>query len=58
MLLYAKTDEEIQPYNRYQMSGNQISVQTLDLSGDFQTIKEQLNAIVNEYFPELLETGD
>ena len=31
MLLYAKTDEEIYPNNVYQMSGNQITVRTLDL---------------------------
>ena len=31
MLLYAKTDEEIYPDNKYQMSGNQITVRTLDL---------------------------
>ena len=35
MLLYAKTDEMIQPGNTYQMSGNQISVKTLDLTGVF-----------------------
>ena len=32
MLLYAKTDEEIYPNNVYQMSGNQITVRTLDLN--------------------------
>lgn len=32
MLLYAATDEAVQPNNRYQMSGNQISVRTLDLN--------------------------
>lgn len=31
MLLYAKTEEEIQPDNVYQMHGSQISVKTLDL---------------------------
>ncbi|RHK48972.1 5-methylcytosine-specific restriction endonuclease system specificity protein McrC [Lachnospira eligens] len=36
MLLYAKTDEDIQPNNVYQMSGNQISVKTLDLNLPFQ----------------------
>lgn len=36
MLLYAKTDEDIQPDNVYQMSGNQISVKTLDLNLPFQ----------------------
>lgn len=50
MLLYAKTDETIQPDNVYQMSGNQISVKTLDLNRDFSEIAAQLNAIVREHF--------
>lgn len=50
MLLYAATDEAIQPDNVYQMSGNQISVKTLDLNCDFLEIATQLNAIVDEYF--------
>lgn len=41
MLLYAKTDEEIQPDNEYWMSGNKIGVKTLDLSGDFDSIEKQ-----------------
>lgn len=45
MILYAKTDEEIVPDNRYQMSGNQIYVQALDLSVDFEEIEEQLAKI-------------
>lgn len=32
MLLYARTDETIQPDGVYKMSGNQISVRTLDLN--------------------------
>ena len=50
MLLYAKTDETIQPDNVYQMSGNKISVKTLDLNRDFSEIAAQLNAIVSEHF--------
>ena len=50
MLLYAATDEAIQPDNSYQMSGNQISVKTLDLNRDFSEIAAQLNAIVDEHF--------
>lgn len=45
MLVYAKTDEQIQPNNEYTMSGNKISVKTLDLNCDFEMIKEQLNQI-------------
>lgn len=50
MLLYAKTDEEIQPDNEYYMSGNKISVKTLDLNTDFTSIKNQLDNIVNKHF--------
>ena len=50
MLLYAATNEAIQPDNSYQMSGNKISVKTLDLNRDFSEIAAQLNAIVTEHF--------
>lgn len=50
MLLYAKTEEEIQPDQKYMMSGNRISVRTLDLNLDFAEIKNQLDGIVEEYF--------
>ncbi len=47
LLLYAKTDEEIQPDGTYQMSGNQISVKTLDLNCDFAVIRKQLDSILD-----------
>lgn len=50
MLLYAKTDEEIQPDNVYQMSGNKISVKTLDLNCDFTVMTDSLDSIVIEHF--------
>ena len=50
MLLYAQTDESVQPNNTYQMSGNKISVRTLDLNCDFAQIAKQLNQIVEEHF--------
>jgi 5-methylcytosine-specific restriction enzyme subunit McrC len=53
MLLYAKTDEKIMPNQRYKMSGNKISVRTLDLNMEFDGIKKQLDEIVDEYFGEL-----
>ena len=52
MLLYARTEDAIQPDNTYRMSGNKISVRTLDLNREFSEIKAQLNAIVDEYFPQ------
>ncbi len=53
MLLYAATDEAIQPGGCYRMSGNRISVKTLDLNRDFAEIAAQLNAIANEYFKDV-----
>jgi len=50
MLLYAKTDEQIQPDHVYHMSGNKISVRTLNLSCEFSEIAEQLDLIVNNHF--------
>ena len=50
MLLYAKTDEMIQPDNTYQMSGNEISVSTLNLNCDFLDITEQLDRIMMSNF--------
>ena len=50
MLLYAKTDEQLVPDNTFQMSGNTISVKTLDLNQDFIHIAKQLDDIVYNYF--------
>ncbi|MDD2297450.1 MAG: 5-methylcytosine-specific restriction endonuclease system specificity protein McrC [Sphaerochaetaceae bacterium] len=50
MLLYARTDEAIQPDNEYQMSGNKISVKTLDLNCEFSVIADQLKGIVEQHF--------
>ena len=47
MLLYAGTDDAIQPNNDYQMSGNQISVKTLDMDCDFSKIAAQLDSIAD-----------
>ena len=49
MLLYARTDEEIQPDNTYMMSGNCISVKTLDLNCEFAEIADSLNAIADAF---------
>lgn len=49
MLLYARTREEVQPGHDYLMSGNRISVKTLDLNQDFDVIKKQLDNIVEVY---------
>lgn len=45
MLLYAATDEDVQPDFTYRMSGNQIGVRTLDLDRPFEDIRAQLDGI-------------
>lgn len=50
MLLYAKTDEDVYPHHVYQMSGNQITVRTLNLNLIFSDIAKQLNEIVESHF--------
>lgn len=54
MLLYAMTDEMITPDQKYKMSGNKISIRTLDLNLDFEGIKDQLDKIVKEHFDEAI----
>ena len=49
MLLYARTDEEIQPDDEYMMSGNKISVKTINLNCDFSEISAQLNTIADKF---------
>jgi 5-methylcytosine-specific restriction enzyme subunit McrC len=58
MLLYAKTDEPLVPDNVYQMSGNQISVKTLDLNQDFPKVAGQLDQIVKDHFGISLSEND
>lgn len=50
MLLYARTDEKIQPDVVYKMSGNQISVRTIDLDMPFEDIRKQLDEIAESHF--------
>lgn len=50
MLLYAGTDEANQPNEDYRMSGNKISVKTLNLDRPFARISAQLDAIAEQYF--------
>lgn len=49
MLLYAQTDEVAQPDKEYWMSGNKISVKTLNLDCEFKSIENQLNAIAEDF---------
>ena len=50
MLLYAKTDEETYPNSEYQMSGNKITVRTLNLNCEFENIAAQLDEIAKKHF--------
>lgn len=47
MLLYAKTNDEIQPDGDYYMSGNRILTKNLDLNTDFDDISAFLNSITS-----------
>ena len=49
LILYAKTDETVQPDSTYLMSGNRISVKTLDLDCDFSNVAAQLNKIADDF---------
>lgn len=55
MLLYAKTEETIAPDCDFMMSGNRISVKTLDLNIAFNNIADQLNRIAELYFGEVIK---
>ena len=49
MLLYARTDAEVQPDADFSVSGNRFAVKTLDLNREFSEIAAQLDAIAQEY---------
>lgn len=49
MLLYVKTGEMIQPNGAYKMTGNTISVSTLDLNCELSEISAQLNSVAERY---------
>lgn len=50
MLLYARTNELLAPDDMYRISGNKISVQTLDLNKEFSFISAQLDRIAEDQF--------
>lgn len=51
MLLYAKTKNDLIPNDgaSYDINGNVITVKSLDLSGDFESITKQLDEITKSY---------
>jgi 5-methylcytosine-specific restriction enzyme subunit McrC len=48
MLLYAATDEGLQPDYKYSLSKSRITVRTLNLNCDFPEIRKQLDQIADE----------
>lgn len=50
MLLYAATDEKVKADAEYHMSGNQISVRTIDLDCEWEQVTAQLDTVVTDYF--------
>lgn len=50
MLLYARTISADQPNHHYKINGNKISVITLDLNQDFESIRADLIKYADEYF--------
>lgn len=50
MLLYARTNDEAQPDEEYTMSGNNISVKTLDLNSEFSIIRQKLDQIAESLY--------
>ena len=49
MLLYAATDEDVQPDNVYHICGNEISARSLDLDREFCDIKKVLDELINRW---------
>ena len=50
LVLYAKTDDEVQPEGLWSMSGNSIGMGTVDLGAEFPAIAATLDGIVERYF--------
>lgn len=50
LLLYARTEEDVLPKQDYKMSGNRISVDTINLDCEFAKIRKKLDGIVEAYF--------
>ena len=49
LLLYARTDEAMQPDNTCSMHGSQISVRTLDMNRPFEEIRGRLDGIAKDF---------
>ncbi len=49
MLMYARTDEKFLPDGDYRMSGNEISIRSLDLNCEFEGIRTQLDEVIERF---------
>ena len=49
ILLYAKTDGEVQPELKNKINGLSIGSTTLDLTGDFSVIREKFESLLKQY---------
>ncbi len=58
LLLYARTADEIQPDADFSMSGNKISVKTLDLNQPFENIAAQLDNIAARLEQSVISAND
>ncbi|MBR2260034.1 MAG: 5-methylcytosine-specific restriction endonuclease system specificity protein McrC [Blautia sp.] len=57
MLLYARTDEEVYPEQKYHMTGNTVVVRTLNLDQDFSGIRAVLDGIAEQFFGQEIAVG-
>lgn len=49
MLMYARADEKFLPDGDYHMSGNEISIRSLDLNCEFEGIRAQLDEVIERF---------
>lgn len=49
ILMYAKTEDELQPDNIYHIGGNVIGAKNLDLNQDFTEIRKALDKVANDF---------
>jgi len=55
MLLYAKTDEKVIPNQVNTICNNRFTIRTLDLTDNFEKVKEQLDDIAYQFTNNELE---
>ena len=61
LLLYAKTDEELEPKGDYMMGKNHVSIDYLDLNVEFEDIKGKMDSIVERellYYKKIVDLND